>query len=70
MDSIIWNWYLNTASSFETYSSETPEREFSRATAEETSGQQVIDDLKDAYTYLPETASWRENDERRGSAFR
>ena len=36
--------------------SETPEREFSRATAEETL-QQVIDDLKDAYTYLPETAS-------------
>ena len=35
--------------------SETPEREFSRATAEETL-QQVISDLKDAYKYLPETA--------------
>ena len=36
--------------------SETPEREFSRATAEETL-QQVISDLKDAYKYLPDIIS-------------
>ena len=42
-------------SSFETYSSETPEREFSRSSAEETL-QQVISDLKNAYNMLPETA--------------
>lgn len=34
----------------------TPEREFSRATAEATL-QQVISDLKEAYKYLPETAA-------------
>lgn len=34
----------------------TPEREFTRATAEETL-QQIIDDLTKAYTYLPTTAS-------------
>lgn len=36
--------------------SETPVREFTRATAEATI-QQIIDDLKDAYKYLPENAT-------------
>lgn len=36
--------------------SETPEREFTRATTEASLGQ-IIDDLTEAYKYLPETAS-------------